>query len=498
MKVISSTEMGRIERLAIEQGASESAFMVQAGEGLAAAISAYMEEHRLEKRILLLCGRGNNGGDAYVAGAALMRSGYSVTAYQAEPDKPCSPLCQEQRDKFAKIGKTLSGNIPSFTDFGLIVDGLFGTGFHGALAEPYVSLVSAANSSGKPIIAVDIPSGLNGETGAMEGVVVKAVMTVYMQLPKTGFFLQDGWNVVGKLIKADFGLPQKFIEEAKGELNMLTEAEAQKLLPPIVRKQHKYQRGYVVGLAGSPGMPGAALLSAESSLRGGAGIFRLMHPQGMEEELSAAPYEVIREAYDPKVGVEQILKAMSRASSVYIGPGIGRSDDTRRLLRQLLASLDKPAVLDGDALTLIAEEEIPLPPGAILTPHEGELMRLLKLTTAPKVDRALLTRCQEFAEHNQVTLVLKGGPTFIFHPGMGIGVNSSGDPGMATAGSGDVLTGLMAAMLAHGLTPDKAATLAVYLHGVAGEYAAKEKTSYCVIASDITHHLPNAFERLRS
>jgi len=493
MKVVTPSEMSRIERLAIQDGSSGPAFMEQAGQGVASVVHTFVEKHQLARKVLLLCGRGNNAGDTYVAGIILLKKGYQVAVLQMEPDQSCSRLCQEHRSTFLERGDSISADQP-FSEYSVIIDGLFGTGFHGSLQEPYASVVKKANRSGKPIIAVDIPSGLNGETGEEVGEAIHAAVTVGLQFPKSGFFLLNAWNTVGKLTLKEFGLPQQYIDQTQAIMQMITASEAKQLLPTIVAKQHKYQRGYVVGVAGSPGMSGAALLSSESTLRGGAGIYRLLHPEGMEEELSASVYEVIKESYGAEKGSEQILKAMERASAVYIGPGIGRSEATKKILKELLPQLNKPCVLDGDALTLIAEGNLPLPKGAVLTPHEGELMRLMKLNEKPTLDLDFLRSCQAYAEKNQVTLVFKGGPSFIFHPGENFSVNPSGDPGMATAGSGDVLTGLIAALLAHGLPPFDAARLGVYLHGLAGEYAAEEKTSHCMMASDIINHFPDAYK----
>ena len=499
MKVISAKEMARIEHIAYQEGASEVEFMRQAGYNIALAVQDYVTKHHLPKKVMLLCGKGNNGGDAYVAGSHLLISGYEVEALQLAPLAECSPLCRENAEIFRDEGGILKIYNPTHecasSKEGVILDGIFGTGFHGALKEPYASVVKKANSSGLPILAIDIPSGVNGDTGQVEGEAVKATLTLFLELPKTGFFLQDAWNYVGKLQYVTFGLPSKYILQAQPDFSMITQEMVQKLLPPIVRNRHKYQRGYVIGVSGSPGMPGAALLSSLSSLRGGAGIMRLMYPQEMEHELVSSAYEVIKESYDYNKP-DALLEIMSKGSALYIGPGMGRSTETKNLLKNIIPRITKPSVIDGDALTIIAEENIALPSNAVLTPHKGELLRLLKIENSPPLDKAFLELCQNYAEKNNVTLLLKGAPTFIFHPGEKPLVCPRGDPGMATAGSGDVLTGLIAALLAQGLGCHQAAILGVYLHAVAGEYAAIEKTSYAMIASDIIAHFSDAIKEL--
>lgn len=499
MKIITPKEMARIESLAYQAGASEVTFMENAGAAVAAVVHSFQKQQKTGKRVLLLCGKGNNAGDAYVAGIHLLQWGYDVTSLQITALSSCSPLCQKNHQRFLDgWGKVYSLEQISedfFAQFDLLIDGIFGTGFRGLVEEPFATVIKKANSSGKPIIALDIPSGLNGETGEVESVAIKATETAFLELPKQGFFFGGGWNHVGTLRYASFGLDPKWIAAAQSSMDMLMPKELQPLLPPIVRTRHKYQAGYVVGLAGSPGMPGAALLASLAALRGGAGMVRLLHPEGMQAELANSPYELIKVAYDPQKA-DMVLPLLNKATAVFIGPGIGQSSATTLLLQTILKDLAKPSVIDADALTIIAEKGFSFPSQAIITPHRGEMARLLHLEKAPETDLDFLKTCQEYVEKQNVTLVLKGAPTFIFHPGKNISISTSGDPGMATAGSGDVLTGLLAALLAQGMSPWPAAKLAVYLHGLAGECAATEKTSYSLIASDIIRYFPSAFKNI--
>ncbi len=488
--------MAHLEAQAYRDGASESDFMEEAGSGVALVVHDYVEHHQVDRSIILLCGKGNNGGDAYVAGIHLLHLDYEVTAFQLASLGDSSRLCQENHRRFLQEGGRVQEiNSLEEIDFparGLILDGIFGTGFHGTVGEPFATAIRLANESGLPIIAVDIPSGLDGETGDVAGVAIIAAETAFLGLPKTGFFLKEGWNHVGKLRHVDFGLSQSYIDESEADLIMLTDAIVRPLLPPIVRNRHKYQRGYVIGMAGSPGMPGAALLSSLAALRGGAGMVRLLHPEGMQAELANAPFELIRVPYKPG-DLATVSEILSKPTALFIGPGVGLSPEIKELLTQLIPHLQKPCVIDADALTLISEEEIALPEKTILTPHMGEMLRLLQLPSPQILNLSFLRICQNFAEKERVTLLLKGGPTFIFHPDSPIRVNPVGDPGMATAGSGDVLTGLLAALLSQGLTPHQAATLGVYIHGLAGEHAAIELSSYCVAASDILFYFPEGF-----
>lgn len=495
MKVVSSSQMSEIESIAYRDGASESDFMEEAGSGVALVVHDYAERHNTDRVVILLCGKGNNGGDAYVAGIHLLHLDYEVFAVQLNPISECSPLCRQNYERFINEGGRQAEVLTEFPSTGIIVDGIFGTGFHGKVGEPYAALISLANHSGLPIIAIDIPSGLNGETGIAEGEAIIANETAFLGLPKVGFFLDDGWNYVGKLRYVDYGLPKQYIDELQPEFVMLSDDILQPLMPPIKRSRHKYEAGYVVGLAGSPGMPGAAILSSTAALRGGAGIVRLLHPDGMQAELSSSPFELIRFAYHAS-DVQEILEQLNRAKAVFVGPGMGRTPQVFSLLKKIIPYINVPCVIDADALNFLAEENVPLPQQTVLTPHHGEMMRLLGITQKPELNRDFLKKCQKYAADKKITLVLKGAPTFILQANSPFMVNPTGDPGMATAGSGDVLTGLIAGLLAQGMTPKDAACLAVFLHGIAGEHAAEELTSYGVCASDIIYHFPEAFKFL--
>lgn len=497
MKVVSPKQMMQIEEEAYRHGSSESDFMEEAGSGVALFVHDLVEKKDLDHQVTLLCGKGNNAGDAYVAGIHLIHLDYEVLALQLAPIEQCSMLCKQNYHRFlaegGRVVQVEEEQTPPLLQTGVIIDGIFGTGFHGKIDEPFQSVIENANDSGLPIIAVDIPSGLNGETGEVNGEAIIATETVFLGLPKLGFFLQEGWNHVGKLRYVDFGLPHVYFEDSKVELIMLSLDLIQPFIPTTKRNVDKYERGQVVGLGGSPGMPGAALLASLAALRGGAGIVRLLHPDGMQNELITSPYELIKIPFHYEK-IDDIIQTLNYSAAIFIGPGIGRSKETANLLRTIFPKLEKPCVIDADALTLIASEGIPLPNcPTILTPHLRELQRLLDLPESNERSPSLLKACENYAHKNKVTLLLKGGPTFIFSPDQITCVNPTGTPGMATAGSGDVLTGLIAALLAQGLSPYHAACVGVYMHGIAGEQAAEEFSSHSMIASDIITYFPEAF-----
>lgn len=497
MKIFSAQQMRDIENEAYKKGASEESFMEQAGAGIAQVTDEYAKNQNLSKQILLLCAKGNNSGDAYVAGRYLIAKGYDVQALQTMPIVSCSPLCQLNHQRFLDAGGKVMEGLVSFPEQAIILDGLFGTGFKGSIQEPLASLVQAVNQSKLPVIAIDIPSGLNGDTGEASGPVIKAELTVFLGAPKTGFFLNNAWNFVGKLRYVNFGLDSALIEKTPAPFVLVSPQILRPIIPPIQRNWHKYQRGFVAGVAGSPDMPGAAILSSWAALSTGAGIVKLIHPDGMHAELSAAPIELVRQSYTVQE-LERVVETLNKATGCFIGPGIGRSADALTTLKYVLENIRKPCVIDADALTLIAEEDLPIPLKSILTPHQGELIRLLKHSKEVFSTQQLLELAQKYVNEKNVILVLKGAPTFILQANMPIFVNPTGDPGMATAGSGDVLTGIIAALLSQQLSMHDAAILGVFIHGLSGEFAAKEKTSRCVLASDLIHHLPDAYKKLNA
>lgn len=335
MKIVSVAQMRDLESQAFRQGASEENFMENAGKEIAKATEAFIQKHGLSKQVLLLCAKGNNSGDAYVAGRYLLQKGYKVIALQTVPIHTASALCVKNHQRFLLAGGQAVDSLPLFPKQGIIIDGLFGTGFKGALREPFMHVVQQANKSGLPIISIDIPSGLNGDTGVVEGGVIQATTTLYLGAPKKGFFMNDGWNTVGLLEKIYFGLPNKFLDSLPDDMILLTDSFIQSLLPPIKRNWHKYERGYVTGIAGSLDMPGASILSSWAALKAGAGIVRLIHPEGMNAELSAAPLELVRQTYS-LTDLEPVIESVNKSTATFIGPGIGRSSEAYTLLKYIL------------------------------------------------------------------------------------------------------------------------------------------------------------------
>ncbi len=482
--VVTALEMRRIEKLAVQGGCSEEAFMAEAGRRVALRLLEWMQGRPF--RVSMLIGKGNKGGDAFVAGIHLLQKGISVRALSLFPLKDCSLLNQKFHRAFIKAkGIVESIKNPqhiSFSDDGLILDGLLGTGFKGKIEPRMSRLVALANRSGKPIFAIDIPSGLNGSTGEVAGEAIVAQETISLGCLKAGFFLQSGWNYTGKIRLEDFGLPEKYLAMAQS----LAFVPCQKswAMPSIVRNRHKYEAGYVVGFSGSNIFRGAPKLAGFAALRSGAGIVRVFHL----DDIGDFPASLICQTWD----LASWNREIKRASALFIGPGIGLGKKESSFLKKELRRLRVPLVVDADAI----QKGFSYPKHAILTPHRGEILRLLGISKKIE-EKALLTLCQKWVDRTECILVLKGAPTWIFSKHHLPVIIPHGDPGMAKAGSGDVLTGVIAALLAQKMKPLDAAILGVSLHAFAGEFAAHQKSSYSMIAKDLIDFLPHAIMKHR-
>ncbi len=478
-KVITASEMARIEKASIDAGASDAAYMNEAGKAIAEITHEFISQHHLERKVTLLVGKGNNGGDAFVAGCYLLEHHYQVLAIALFKQQEVSPLSNKHWKMFEKLGGKFVSELPSD---GVLLDGLLGTGAAGPAKEPIASLIEKANASNLPLLAIDIPSGLGGNDGHAEGVVIQATYTLYLGVPKAGFFLGLGMDFTGGLIGCDFGLDPSWIEKAKGVAFLLDDAKMPTLLPHVAPTRHKYEAGYILALAGSPGMMGAAHMACMAAYRTGAGIIRLFQ----EEE--SGPEEIVHSAWDPHHFDEE----QNRAKALLLGPGIGRSNEAKEKMTYILDHMKIPAIIDADGLFFLAQlKNHVFKTPVILTPHRKEMERLL--------DEELndpISQCQKYAEEKSATIVLKGAPTFIFHPGKPALIMLRGGPGLAKAGTGDVLTGIIAAYLAQGLETREAAALGSWLHGLVGERICLDKTEYGLIATDLIEMIPEVLREI--
>jgi NAD(P)H-hydrate epimerase len=387
----------------------------------------------------------------------------------------------------------------------LIIDAIFGTGFHGKPDPFSASVIRTVNGSGLPVLAVDIPSGVDGRTGAAPGAAVRAAATVTMGLMKSGLLFHPGRALAGSVNIADIGFPPGAVNGQKIDLETADADYARSLLPHRAPDAHKGSCGTVLVLAGSAGYTGAATLASMAALRGGAGLVCLGIPESLHDIMEAKLTEVITRplpetparSLSPD-GLDAIEALLARADALALGPGLSTHPGTADLVAGVLQRLTVPAVIDADGLNILATRPAairPLRSPAVLTPHVGEMARLLKTTNAAVKDDPVAA-VREAAARFKAVIVLKGAPTVTARPDGRVWINTTGNPGMATAGAGDVLTGLIAALLAQGLKAAEAAVLGVYLHGLAGDCAVGEKTEYGLIAGDLVDHLPRAFREL--
>lgn len=441
--------------------------------------------------VLLLAGKGNNGADGYAALSHLLGKNHPCLAWQLLPHREGS-MAHSRCMRFRKLGgRVVEGRqSPRLDGPLLIVDGIYGIGFSGPLDASVEETIQWANRQPAKILSIDLPSGVHPDTGVVLSYAIQAQHTFACHFPKRGCFLCDGWKHTGKLFLADLGLGK-----LSSDLYLAEPSDLPPLLPKLARTQNKYQAGMVAAWAGSPGMMGAASLATEAAYRVGAGYVKLVLFGPPSPELALLPREVVKLFLpDDKTSFSA---AFSRADSVLVGPGLGRSAETQSRFEEAWQAISSPTVVDADGLFWLAKKPLAQWRGSktVLTPHLGEAGLLLQ-RAADRVDGALLSSMNELAASSQSTIVLKGAPTFVFSqhaPGI---VMPRGDPGMATAGSGDVLSGMIAGLLAQKVQPREAALLGSWLHGLAGEYAAQQWTSYGVMASSLLATLHLAFKEL--
>jgi NAD(P)H-hydrate epimerase len=385
------------------------------------------------------------------------------------------------------------------------VDAIFGTGLSKDIKGSLAQTIDLLNASGVPVISVDIPSGVSSDNGKVMGTAVSAKATVTFGAPKRGHFLHPGAEYAGELFVEDIGFPEEFFNDIK--CNLLEREEMAALLPSRPRYSHKGQYGHVLIVAGSRGKTGAAFMAAKACLMSGAGLVTLGVPESLMEVFQTRVTEEMclplpdsgdgtlsSKAIDPIMGFLE-----NSADALAIGPGIGVSNETKALVQKLAATVKVPTIMDADALNCLDKK-----PGApkkakaplVLTPHPGEFAHMSGLKIED-VETNRIEAAIAFSRKSGAILVLKGVPTVVAEPDGEIFINTTGNPSMAKAGTGDVLTGMVASFIGQGLSPLDAARLGVYVHGMAGDLAASEFGLHSVLASDIIGAIPEAFKSLR-
>jgi NAD(P)H-hydrate epimerase len=478
-----TAQVRALDRYAIESlGIPGYSLMKRAGE---AALRYMRARWPTAYRIGIVCGGGNNGGDGYVLARFAQAAGLTVTAYAAVPIERLRGDARQAHDDF----KASEGRIEPFTaeklsDCEVVVDALLGTGLTTDVRAESAEVIRAINASGKPVFALDVPSGLDADTGLPRGIAVCADSTVTFVGAKTGLLLGDGPDFTGTAVFDDLGISPPPLPQFDPPLTRVIDAEITMALPRRSRAAHKGDFGRLVLAGGGMGMPGAPRLAGEAALRVGAGIVTVAtYPQNVAA-ISAGCPELICMPVETDSALPEVF---GRADMVAIGPGLGQSVWSHAVFRAFLECA-KPAVLDADALNLLAATQ---PPSAhrqwILTPHPGEAARLLGVTT-DKIQQDRLAALQALVERYRCIVVLKGAGTLIGGPGRTPGICERGNPGMASAGMGDVLTGVIAGIYAQCRDLWMAARAGVQAHALAGDIAARAGKRG-LLASDVIREL---------
>lgn len=509
MKLLTPLQMKSIDQTAIERiGLPGIVLMENAALQVVAKATSLIKGK--EAHVTVIAGIGNNGGDAFAVTRHLLSLGHSVSCYGMVP------LDQYSGDAYTNglILKNLGLDVPVVSEDGvmerlsqslrqsdLVIDGLLGTGLNREVQGLWSRVMDIINENAPLVLSIDIPSGVDGLTGRIMGNCVRADATVTFYLPKLGMVQYPGAACMGQLTVADIGIPYALAESLDTPV-LLEREEMAALLPQRPRDGHKGTFGRILIIAGSAGMTGAAFLCAASAYRTGSGLVRLTVPQGCLNTLAQLIPEAVlmglpeNDGHSAPVDKELLRRLMDEADALLIGPGLSCNEDTHALVKNVVEGCEKPIVFDADALNILAGDRELLDNlrcEAIITPHPAEMARLAGITTGEvQADRIGVAR--RFADEYGLTVVLKGAGTVIAANDGRIAVNSTGNEGMATAGSGDVLAGQVVSLLGQGLLPFDAAQAGVFYHGLAGDLAAGEKGSASLMATDILAYIPAALK----
>ncbi len=513
LRVLNARQMRAADRRTIDEvGIPSIVLMENAGRQVVAALETLVDDLP-SRAVAILCGTGNNGGDGFVVARALQQRGLEPAVFLIGATADVRGDARINLDILGQLGTPiveiadasaweLHGS--EATAAHLIVDAIVGTGLSRALAGLHETVVADVNASGASVVAIDLPSGLSADAAEPLGPSLHAAVTVTLGAPKVPLVLPPAEHTAGDVVIADIGIPGFVIDEVEGpRLFLLTREYIRTLLPPRSPEAHKGDFGRVVIVAGSLGMSGAAALSARAALRAGAGLVTVATPQSVQPVVAGLGSEFMTVPLadeDGCVATQAIDRVLDlHADVVAVGPGLGAGPEVAAFVRALLDRSEAPLILDADALNacagepavLVGREDRPV----IITPHPGEMARLIGCATED-VQANRVGVASEFAARHAVTVVLKGYRTIIATPAGEVFVNPTGSPGMATPGSGDVLTGMLAAALAQLLDPVTACQLAVYLHGAAGELAEADEGEMSMVAGDIVSHIGDAAQEL--
>ena len=503
MKIFTAAQIRELDRYTIEHEPIKSTdLMERAARELTQAICLRWDS---TVPVVVFAGPGNNGGDALAVARMLFAEGYKVQAYLFNITGHLSADCAENKQRLINkkpkllIEVTQEFDPPRLEQGTLVVDGLFGSGLNKPLSGGFASLVKYINASQAQVVSIDVPSGLMTEdnTYNVSANIIHATRTLTLGQMKLSFLFAENQQFTGQIEILDIGLSQEGIEKTDAQFTLTRPDELRPLLRPRNAFAHKGTMGHALLVAGSYGMAGAAILAGKACMRSGAGKLTIHTPKRNVAILQTAVPEAVLDIDREETTFSEPLPT-DDFQAMGIGPGIGRTEQTGIALIAQLRRAQCPIVTDADALNIIANRRAwlqQLPKGIILTPHPKELERM-EGQCADSYER--LTKARELAERLQGYVVLKGRYTAICMPDGHVAFNSSGNAGMATAGSGDVLTGIITGLLARGYTRQHATMLGVYLHGLAGDLAAAELGEESLVASDLVGWLPKAFSLLNT
>jgi NAD(P)H-hydrate epimerase len=517
MILVTAREMQEMDRQAIEaHGIPGLELMENAGRG---ATDVLLDQFagRIKGAVGIVCGKGNNGGDGFVIARYLADRRIDVTVYlltaaaNVKGDAAANlkrlaalkiPVIEiPDEDSFSRVKSDLSR-------FDLLVDAILGTGLTSDVRgyfKTVINFINSLNRSGIPVFAVDMPSGLNSDTGQPCGSCVRAQGTATFALAKIGHYSYPGVDYTGKLEIIDIGIPDAVVEAVGPKQYLLTAEQVRAAFPIRAADTHKGHTGHLLVIAGSTGKTGAAAMTAVSAMRAGAGLVTL----GIAESLNSIMETQVLEAMTsplPECGygiladtaIDDIVKLADGKNCLAIGPGIGQAEETRSLVKAVIRRINMPIVIDADGLNNIAGQTQLLKKRkapTVLTPHPGEMARLIG-TNAAEVQQNRLACARDFATHFGVHVVLKGAATVIAHPDGSVYLNATGNPGMASGGMGDVLTGVLAGFITQGFTLKAAAHAAVYLHGAAADTLAQTVGPIGYLAGEVMSAIPGEIKKL--
>jgi len=513
MRILNAAQMREADRRTIDDiGIPSIVLMENAGRQVVAAMEA-MHSDLLDRQVAVLCGRGSNGGDGFVVARTLVQRGIDVSVFLMGQVSDVRGDARTNLEILGRLGVTVVEvadsqawelHFSEVSDCTLIVDAIFGTGLNAPLSGFIESVVTDVNASGIPIVSIDVPSGLSADTCDPPGTSIEAGMTVTLAAPKLPLVLPPGELRAGDVVIADIGIPAGVLELVDGpRLDLLTRAAMRELLPPRMADSHKGDYGRVLIVAGSRGKTGAAHLAAVGALRSGAGLVTVATPAGCQDVVATMGPEYMTEGIeesDEGLDVDAVDRILEMARDVIaIGPGLGQLPGTRRFVTSLVDRATMPIVVDADGLNAFAGDPDRLSGrdgrDVIITPHPGEMARLIGMTIE-EVQASRVEIARNFASAHHVYVVLKGHRTLIATPDEKVFINPTGNPGMATGGTGDVLTGMIAAWLAQLLDAEAACKLAVYLHGMAGDLADADEGEVALTSADLAAHLGDAVMEL--